>query len=433
MRKIIYILIGILAASESFSQDPIFSQFSFLNGYLNPATIGAEKGIKAQIGNRNQWLNVPGAFNSKYCAVNYQFSTSDYMGHGLSASVVSGQDGDASLTTDIGSIGYAIHGQNDPPFGIGRKLHFHMGFEFSFVQRSIDWQQLVFSDQLDAILGNIYQSEVNAPYEFDYWGQTGAFGIVIGSEFGGKKKGPRNRTSPLYQWSFGYSIHNMFSYRKSFYNYEVYSKERHTIHLDLFSPLSLLDRKTQYRKTIWGKTDVGKSNYRLSAKYDYQGGLKVVEFSNIFSNDVLFAGLGYRSVRFPFDISNVNQAVFYAGISNAFMKKKNYIQLIYSYDQSLNSLTSYVGTTHEISLSFYRSAGFNKDEKGKNKCYDYVAGGKLGVLSYPGWYGNAPIEEKPKKRNKRTDKVRHKGPIKLNAPFKRKGDKTRKLFGISIG
>lgn len=132
------------------AQDPSFSQFYANRIYLNPAFAGLESGITLSGVSRIQWVNADRGFKTFGASVETQLP---YVGLGLGFHVMSNTEGIANLKSNQAGVvfSYTIPGE---------KSNIHFGMEGRLVQKSLDWDRLVFSDQLDPIYGVVQGSSV---------------------------------------------------------------------------------------------------------------------------------------------------------------------------------------------------------------------------------------------------------------------------------
>ena len=134
-----------LNSITSFAQDPSFSQFYANKTYLNPAFTGVEKGLSLAASSRVQWYAVDRGFRTYdiNCSTQIPFAR---LGIGLH--LHKNAEGFANLTTTSAglSISYTIP---------GKKNNLHFGFETKISEKTIDWNRLTFSDELDPIFGII--------------------------------------------------------------------------------------------------------------------------------------------------------------------------------------------------------------------------------------------------------------------------------------
>ncbi len=142
-------LLGIVPGSNG--QDMNYSQYFTAPMYYNPAFTGINTGVRARFLYRNQWPSLPISFKSYYFSADL---------------------GDRSLP---GAGGLGLEIQQDTPgaglinnFGAALKIGIRVpvtsymalqfGVKAGIMQRRINWDDMVFADQLDPKYGNVYQS-----------------------------------------------------------------------------------------------------------------------------------------------------------------------------------------------------------------------------------------------------------------------------------
>ncbi len=147
-------LLGIV--QHAFSQDMNYSQYFSTPIYYNPAFTGINTGVRARFLYRNQWPSLPISFKSYYFSADL---------------------GDRSLPGS-GGIGLQIN-QDTPGVGLINNLGAaltvgvripitsfmasQIGIKAGIMQRRINWDDLVYSNNLDPRYGNIYPSMVPSP------------------------------------------------------------------------------------------------------------------------------------------------------------------------------------------------------------------------------------------------------------------------------
>lgn len=144
------LLLAILAFPDSaLGQDPTFSQFHLNKNYLNPAYAGYTRNLSFGMFSRQQWINLPGSFNT------YAFNANIGClppGLGFAFQAYANQEGEGKLST------YNISGQvsytlvlNDREDILAAGLGYGLGW------KSIDWTKLTFSDQYLPYVGFLNQ------------------------------------------------------------------------------------------------------------------------------------------------------------------------------------------------------------------------------------------------------------------------------------
>ena len=126
------------------AQDPVFSQYYNAPLQLNPAFAGTSNAPIFSINYRNEWPLWPQAYTT-YAASYDQFFPEVNSGFGINLMTDNAGDGIFKTTSVSGVYSYRIYIQND--------LQIKFGIEATTTQSRLDWDQLVFFDQLDLTEG----------------------------------------------------------------------------------------------------------------------------------------------------------------------------------------------------------------------------------------------------------------------------------------
>jgi type IX secretion system PorP/SprF family membrane protein len=133
------------------AQDNIYSQFYFSPLQLNPALTGLKPAPRITVNYRNQWAGIPNAY-SVYSASYDQFVENLNSGFGLAATGDDQGDGIYSTISLTGSYSYNVQ--------VSNKLFARAGFQASYVRTRLDWNRLVFPDQINPITGPVDASGI---------------------------------------------------------------------------------------------------------------------------------------------------------------------------------------------------------------------------------------------------------------------------------
>ena len=147
-----------------FAQDPTFSQYNLNQYYFNPAYTGADGGYHMATTYRNLWPNVPGrvfpgALSTYYAVADAYFKKGNSYTAGAGVFAMQDVEGEGYLTTSTFGLSYAQHFLK-----IGSKtdelprLQLSVGFKAYFNSISVNWEKLVFSDQVNIQQGIAGQS-----------------------------------------------------------------------------------------------------------------------------------------------------------------------------------------------------------------------------------------------------------------------------------
>ena len=135
------------------AQDPVFSQFFAMPTQLNPAFAGNTIAPRFAISYRNQWLwgGSPTTVYETYAASYGQFFEPINSSIGFMVQSDNAGEGVFRSSSISGIYGYRLQ--------INKELFLKMGIEASLMQSRLDWNQLIFLDQIDPVEGAILGSE----------------------------------------------------------------------------------------------------------------------------------------------------------------------------------------------------------------------------------------------------------------------------------
>jgi type IX secretion system PorP/SprF family membrane protein len=158
----------LLLSSRLLAQDPHFSQFYANRIYLNPAYAGFDPGKTVLLNFRNQWPGIPdgdaGASPTSYRTINATgdfrlpcFEGMQYFSLGLAGSLFSDDAGKAPLVSQGGGLAFSA-ARRLKFNSYQRKLDYldiRIGTQLSMMQRRIDDDWFIYSNQLDPVYGLI--------------------------------------------------------------------------------------------------------------------------------------------------------------------------------------------------------------------------------------------------------------------------------------
>lgn len=327
------------------AQDHQFSQFTNLPMYYNPAYAGLAKGMRAKFAYRRQWVKMPEDFK----AMNFNM---DIAARGIPGS------GGIGLMFDSSNEGGGLIKRNS--FGINLSVRIpilssmvsQFGMSASFVQKHIDWNRLVFSDQLDENYGNIYTSDFTAPSSDRVtYPDFGIGGVFRFAQDAGKD------TEII--GTFGFAVNHVFEPNESFINLESNLPVKF---------VATADFQIQQSERARGYSHTGGFKFNPAIIYMNQAGMDSWSVGlNIYKNP-LYVGVWYRNSEFQF-LDN-SALVIMLGL-NANLGDNVRMKVLYSYDIMLTDITRATGGSHELTLTFemdeMRLFGSNKNNFGHRR------------------------------------------------------------------
>jgi type IX secretion system PorP/SprF family membrane protein len=160
MKKHIYSLLILpgffLMVSPVRSQDVNFTQYLATPLYYNPAYTGINTGVRARFLFRNQWPSLPVSYKSYYFSADVGDRGLPGAG-GLGLYVNSNNDGVAFIHDLTVGLNISVR------IPITSYLVTQVGIKAAVGQRRVNWDDLVWTDQLSELYGNIYQSSFVPP------------------------------------------------------------------------------------------------------------------------------------------------------------------------------------------------------------------------------------------------------------------------------
>ena len=318
-----YLILALFILSGSlFGQDPNYSQFLNTPMYYNPAYTGLYTGLHARLSFRDQWPALPYDFKS------YHFSA---------------DIGDRNLPGS-GGLGLMLNTDND---GLGFIRNFNLGISLavripfsamtigqlgikaSWLQKSVRWDDFVFSDALSEKYGNIYQTGFIQPANNVLnMPDFGVGGIVQFANEPGSLSG-----------TLGLAVDHLFEPDQSFLQTAKAPLPRKWIaHADM---IIAAGSTTGFNVM---EEDAMKINPGII--YQNQGGLNAFQVGLNLTKFGVYAGLWYKGA---FGTYSNGAMVIMAGYKYVFAENMS-VKFTYSYDMQLTGALQGTGGAHEVSL-----------------------------------------------------------------------------------
>ena len=170
-RYISGIVLFILAMTAVKAQDMAFSQFYANPIYLNPALAGSKICPRLTLNYRNQWPGVYKGYVSYSAAYDQQF---DQISGGLGVIATADVAGGGALNTFNGSGIYSFRLQ------ASRSIVVNAALQAGYMQYRLDWDKLVFEDQIMPATGEIIPSQETPPARLNIGEVDFSAGILAG-------------------------------------------------------------------------------------------------------------------------------------------------------------------------------------------------------------------------------------------------------------
>ncbi|MCB0396413.1 MAG: type IX secretion system membrane protein PorP/SprF [Flavobacteriales bacterium] len=284
--------------SECYSQDSHFSQFYANPLYLNPAMAGSSRCPSLHMNYRNQWPALSGNFVTASASYDQYVKSAE---GGLGFYILRDQAGQSTYTVHQAAAMYSYHQD------ITRSTKVQFGVQAAFIQRTLDWDKLIFGDQLDPKMGLMWNTKEQRPVDSKSMVDISS-GIVINNKhiFG------------------GVAVHHLTEPDEAFMNLgESKLPMKYTIHAGM----------NFYQH--------GNKRPSLSPNviYQRQGDFKQLNMGLYWDKEPLVFGIWSRMIERDAVILTVG------------LKGDKY-QLGYTYDATISKLATFSAGAHELSLSF---------------------------------------------------------------------------------
>lgn len=238
------LLVLLTVCNFAYGQDPAFSLFNINQLYLNPAFAGGTGEISAGVNARAQWTNIPSRFQTNMA---YVTGGCPGMNLGVGLRLFDDTEGEGYMRNTNAAALVAVHLPGRFGRGLGRSIRnkkyiFSLGLQLAVGQRKLNWDDLVFSDQLDPYLGlYLDQSQVNPKNEVSNL----VFDMGLGARF---RFSFGDRGSHV---SMGLAAFHINQPVESFFNMETRLLPRYTAYFYTHFQTSKFSNKPHYLSIGW--------------------------------------------------------------------------------------------------------------------------------------------------------------------------------------
>ncbi len=291
--------------------------------HLNPALSGTTFSPRIVANYRNQWPSIPNAYTTY--AISYdQFV--DKLSSGFGISLLADNAGAGILKTTRINLSYAYN------LPLTDALFLRGGLQGGYVQKVLDWDKLLFYDQLDPLtgptdaMGNPFPSLEERPDDLNRGYFDFSAGLMIFSP----------------KFYAGLALKHLNSPNERFIDQNAFAGDLPLL-LSIHGGLEINIKETNNKK----KYPTFISPNLLFAKQ--------AEFYQFNVGAYVSTGLIYGGAWFRHTFSNSDAAIALIGF------QKGIFKIGYSYDYTISGLSSQTGGSHEIALTI------NFDELGAIK------------------------------------------------------------------
>lgn len=317
---LLILLVITIGVGKTFAQDPQFSQYYAAPLYLNPAFAGSTELSRVGLNFRSQWPSLQANFTTASLYFDHFFE--DY-NSGVGAILNADREGLAGLQSISLGLQYAYQ------LRITDWLTFRPGAQVAFYNRDVNFDRLVFGDQLDE---NGIISDVSRE-QFD----TGVSRSFVDISLGGLLFSEN--------FYFGYAAHHINTPNQSLTDGESRLQLKSTFHGGYRFLLP-----SGFRR--YGFNDKGQErSITPTFQYKRQGNFDQLDLGMYLTYEPVVFGMWYRGLpvsqleSFPNNESVIALVGLIVGDLN----------IGYSFDYTISGLGIQSGGAHEISLVYHFS------------------------------------------------------------------------------
>ncbi|HEU5147830.1 MAG TPA: type IX secretion system membrane protein PorP/SprF [Chryseosolibacter sp.] len=308
------LIVFLLSCSFAYAQDPEFSQYYAAPLYLNPAFAGTSVDHRFIANYRNQWPNISQAFETY--AFSYDYNLDQY-NSGLGVMLMADKAGSANLKSTQLNFQYAYKVK------LSDKLMLSSGLNFGMGSRSIDFNKLVFYQQLDFSRNS--DNVPPPPSNLNVQGET-YFDFGGGLLFYSRKV-----------W-LGFSMSHLNRPNRSLLDHESEIPVKTSVHggvrIPLYNGVFKRDRT---------------ASVAPSFVYKQQGNFDQLDLGTYFYYEPVVVGLWYRGIPVQ---QNTKDNISHDAVVVVLGFQLQKVEVSYSYDVTVSELGPISGGAHEIGLKF---------------------------------------------------------------------------------
>ena len=362
LKSLIVLLGCLLVVIAVKAQDVNFTQYFSTPMYYNPAFTGINTGVRARFSFRDQWPSLPAAYKSYFFSADVGDRGLPGAG-GIGLWVNSNNDGVAFIHDLMVGLNLSVR------IPITSYLVTQVGIKAAIGQRRVNWDDLVWTDQLSELYGNIYQSSFVPPdANKRVYPDFGIGGLFQYSNQEGNVTG-----------TTGVALDHVFQPDIAFLSTGSMPLPRKWV---ANTDLVITSGGASANMSSGGANDPLKINpgilFENQAKMSFlQAGLNIMKFN-------VYVG-GWYKTTLGSTYGNTSALALLAGYRYNFNEDMS-IRFMYSYDMQISGNLSGTGGAHEISLVIeFGNVGLTGGGHG---------GGRGSVYGGPGRTirGNSPLE-----------------------------------------
>jgi len=313
MKKTVFTGLLLFYMLDVWSQDPQFSQFYSNNLYLAPSFAGLTEKNRIAFNGRIQWPEIAHGYQTYSVSFDKDF---EKFNSGLGILAYQDVAGSGRLRSTSMGIQYSYNIQ------ITDVWHIRPGMHFSYMERGIDFNRLLWNDQISATGNSSVSAEV-APME-----KAGDIDFAL------------SLLTYTDRFWVGSCVDHLLRPNQSLYYYEEEPGNQ---------------GKVPFKYSIFGGVKFARDEHllrpipttiHLAFLYRQQEQFRQLDLGVYWYRDPLVLGFWYRGIPGYREVFNRDAFTALMGI------RKDGLSIGYSYDFTISKMITRTGGAHEISLSY---------------------------------------------------------------------------------
>ncbi|MBC8046941.1 MAG: PorP/SprF family type IX secretion system membrane protein [Fimbriimonadaceae bacterium] len=302
----LFFVLFLICCKSIFSQDLRFTQFHASDTWLNPAFAGNKGQPRLEINFRDQWPAIPQTYVSYRIAFD---AAIEDLNSGIGLFIVRDDEGQSILKTQQFGAQYMYQVQ------LTKQMALNTAVQASYTQRSIDWNELQFYDQINPIYGftdatgNPNPISQTPPSQFEIHYSDFAAGALLFTN----------------KWYAGISASHLTQPDQSFY---TGNESKLPLTVTVQSGLQFYDDQKLYPFVV-----------NPLALFTLQKDYKQMMAGSYFKKGNLLAGAFTK-----YNFQHLTDVSALIGL------RKGWMTFAYSYDVPLGALSGASGGAHEVSI-----------------------------------------------------------------------------------
>ena len=347
-------IICVFAFLQSYAQDPSFSQFYANRIYLNPAFTGLESGVSVAGVSRMQWVNVDRGFRTYGFTAEIQ---EPFINSGIGLSLFHNTQGLAQLNSTSVGMSYAYLIPMD-----GHNIH--IGMEVLWNQKTVSWDDVIFSDQLDPVNGVVYSSTFVPILDKTTYTD---FNMGVLWRFNSDMKIGKRKFRDV-RHSIGVSMHHLPALfgtnigGESLQNLETQLIPRMTIHAGSMIPLTFFNSS---KKEVMISPNI-KIDVQGEGLFQFKQNLQVFTYGGYFLYEGFYVGALYQNKNIFSSYRNTNAWILAVG-AYIDSNKDSKMFVGFSYDANTTGVGAAAGGVYEIAFRWTGNAKVSILGNGRRK------------------------------------------------------------------